>query len=88
MAETGRLNAGEGREGAGWVRLHPVTALRIFIIATVLLAWVILFDYPVDSGPAIGAFVALVSAIAVMGGAGDYSTLRGAPAFPRIERSG
>jgi NitT/TauT family transport system permease protein len=31
--------AGEGREGADWVREHPVTALRIFIIVTVLLVW-------------------------------------------------
>jgi NitT/TauT family transport system permease protein len=37
MAETGRLSAA-ARE-RGWLRLHPVTALRIAIIVTVLTAW-------------------------------------------------
>src|SRR5262245_47549535 len=37
MAETGRLKAPSF--APSWVREHPVTALRIFIIVTVLLMW-------------------------------------------------
>src|SRR5215203_1299965 len=37
MAETGRLTAAPRQQG--WVREHPVTALRIAIIVTVLVAW-------------------------------------------------
>ena len=37
MAETGRLIA--PAEGGNWVSRHPVTALRIAIVAGVLLAW-------------------------------------------------
>jgi hypothetical protein len=52
------------------------------VIASVLLTWLILFDFPADGSPEVGAFVALASAVAIMCGAGDYRTLRGAPAFP------
>lgn len=54
------------------------------LVATVLLAWLILFDFPSEAGREVGIFVALVAAIAIAGGVGDYSTLRGAPLFPRI----
>ena len=37
MAETGRLSA--AAYAPGWVREHPVTTLRIFIIVTVLMVW-------------------------------------------------
>jgi len=37
MAETGRLSV--ATRGTGWIREHPVTVLRIFIIVTVLLIW-------------------------------------------------
>ncbi len=41
MAETGRLSAPRFAPSWAplWVREHPVTALRIFIIVTVLLVW-------------------------------------------------
>ena len=51
------------------------------VLATILVAWLILFDFP-EANREVGVFLALVSAIAVAGGAGDYATLRGAPAFP------
>jgi hypothetical protein len=54
------------------------------VVSTLLLGWFLLFDFPEGADPEIGAYVALISAIAVMGGAGDYSSLRGAPAFPPI----
>jgi hypothetical protein len=52
------------------------------VVATVLIAWLILFDFPKAASREIGAFLALVAAMAVAGAAGDYSTLRGAPLFP------
>ena len=55
------------------------------LAATILLAWLILFDFPTGASREVGVFLALLAAIAVAGGAGDYSTLRGAPLFPRID---
>ena len=55
------------------------------VVATILLAWLILFDFPSGASREVGVFLALVATIAIAGGAGDYSTLRGAPLFPRID---
>lgn len=55
------------------------------LVATILLAWLILFDFPSGASREVGVFPALVAAIAIAGGVGDYSTLRGAPFFPRID---
>jgi hypothetical protein len=54
------------------------------LVATILLAWLILFDFPAGASRGVGMFLALVAAIAITAGAGDYGTLRGAPWFPRI----
>jgi hypothetical protein len=53
------------------------------VVATVLLAWLVIFDFPEGASREIGVFLALIAAMAVAGGAGDYATLRGAPLFPR-----
>ncbi|MEK6326107.1 MAG: hypothetical protein AABM66_01090 [Actinomycetota bacterium] len=53
------------------------------VVATVLLAWVVIFDFPDGASREIGVFLALIGAMAVAGGAGDYATLRGAPLFPK-----
>jgi len=58
------------------------------VVATILLAWLILFDFPSGASREIGVFLALLATIAIAGGAGDYSTLRGAPLFPRIDKGG
>jgi hypothetical protein len=55
------------------------------VVTTILVAWLTLFDFPSGAGREIGVFLALVAAIAIAGGAGDYSVLRGAPLFPRID---
>ena len=52
------------------------------VVATVLLAWLLIFDFPEAASREIGVFLALIGAMAVAGGAGDYATLRGAPLFP------
>jgi hypothetical protein len=69
------------------VSLNGATDL-LGVVATILVAWLILFDFPSGAGREIGVYLALVAAIAIAGGAGDYSTLRGAPLFPRIDRDG
>jgi len=56
------------------------------LVATILLTWLILFDFPPGAGREVGVFLALVATIAIAGGVGDYSTLRGAPLFPRVDR--
>jgi hypothetical protein len=53
------------------------------LVATVLLAWLAIFDFPDGDSREIGVFLALLGAMAVAGGAGDYATLRGAPLFPK-----
>jgi hypothetical protein len=53
------------------------------VVTTVLLAWLVIFDFPEGASREIGVFLALIGAMAVAGGAGDYATLRGAPLFPR-----
>jgi xanthine/uracil permease len=55
------------------------------VVATILLAWLIIFNFPSGASREIGVFLALVAAIAIACGVGDYSTLRGAPLFPRID---
>jgi hypothetical protein len=73
----------------GWVGVfRPDLSLSgaadlLGLVATVLLAWLVIFDFPDGASREIGVFLALVGAIAVAGGAGDYSPLRGAPWFPR-----
>jgi hypothetical protein len=53
------------------------------LVATVLIGWLLIFDVPAGSERGIGAFLALIAAITIAGGAGDYRPLRGAPWFPR-----
>jgi hypothetical protein len=53
------------------------------VVSTVLLAWLVVFDFPAATSREVGVFLALLGAMAVAGGAGDYATLRGAPLFPK-----
>ena len=41
-----------------------------------LLGWLLIFDFPAGADQEIGAYLALIAAVAIMGGAGDYSVLR------------
>ena len=58
------------------------------LVATVLLAWLVIFDFPEGASREIGVFLALIGAMAVAAGAGDYATLRGAPLFPKTPEAG
>ncbi|HWB68888.1 MAG TPA: hypothetical protein VG518_02830, partial [Solirubrobacterales bacterium] len=55
------------------------------LTATVALGWMILFDFPPRAGREVGIYLALAGCVALTAGAGDYSTLRGAPWFPRLD---
>jgi hypothetical protein len=55
------------------------------VVATVVVAWLLLFDFPPGASRANGGYLALASTITIAGGVGDYSPLRGAPLFPRID---
>lgn len=63
------------------VSLNGATDL-LGVVATLLIGWLILFDFPEGSGREVGVFVALIAAIAMAGGAGDYRVLRGGSWFP------
>ena len=52
------------------------------LVAIVLLGWLLIFDFPTGAGREIGAFLALIAAVTIAGGAGDYRPLHGAPWFP------
>jgi hypothetical protein len=54
------------------------------LVAIVLTAWLLIFDFPAGADREIGAFLALVAALAIAGGAGDYRPLRGASWFPKV----
>jgi hypothetical protein len=54
------------------------------LVAIVLMGWLLIFDFPAGANREIGAFLALIGAMTIAGGAGDYRPLRGAPWFPRV----
>ena len=54
------------------------------LVATVMIGWLLLFDFPEGADRDIGVFVALIAAVTIAGGAGDYRPLRGASWFPRV----
>ena len=51
-------------------------------MATVLIGWLLIFDFPAGADREIGAFLALIAAITIAAGAGDYRPLRGALVEP------
>jgi hypothetical protein len=54
------------------------------LVATVLIGWLLIFDFAAGADREIGAFLALIGAMTIAGGAGDYRPLRGASWFPRV----
>jgi hypothetical protein len=47
------------------------------IVATRLITWLILFDFPAGASRDIGVFLALIAAMAMAGGAGQYRMPQG-----------
>jgi hypothetical protein len=58
------------------------------LVAAVLLAWLLIFDFPSGVGRGAGSFVALVASLAIAGAVGDYRVFQGAPWFPRLGSRG
>jgi hypothetical protein len=58
------------------------------VVAGILIAWLILFDFPSGTGQKVGLYLALAGAIAVATGAGDFRIRSLFPRMPNAERSG
>lgn len=56
------------------------------VVAGILIGWLILFDFPSGSDRGVGLYVALVGAILVATGAGDFRVKSLFPAIPQGER--
>lgn len=55
------------------------------VAATILLAWLAIFDFPDGASREAGLFIALAASIAIAAAAGDYRVFRGASLFPRLD---
>lgn len=58
------------------------------VIAGILIAWLILFDFPSGAEREVGVYLALVGATAVATGAGDFRIRSLFPRMPNVERPG
>ena len=58
------------------------------VLAGILIAWLILFDFPSGANREVGLYVALLGAIAVATGAGDFRVRSLFPRMRSAERSG
>ena len=75
-----------GQYGAGRPDLSVIAATDLLnTTSTLLLAWLIAFDFPGQATRQAGVFVALISAAATAFAVADYRPLRGAPWFPPIK---
>ena len=52
------------------------------VVSTILVAWLLIFDFPPGAGRELGAWLGLIGAATLAGGAGDYRVLRGGALFP------
>ena len=42
------------------------------VVATILLVWLIAFDFPAGASPELGAYAALIASVAIACGAGEF----------------
>lgn len=56
------------------------------VVAAIMIAW-FLIDLPDGASTEAGIFVALAAACAIFMAVGDYASFRGAPAFPRLDKT-
>ena len=63
------------------------TADIIGVVATVLLGWLILFDFPSGAGREPGVYLALIAAAAIATGAGDFRVKSLFPPIPEGDRA-
>lgn len=57
------------------------------VVAAIVLAWLILFDFPSDATQAVGVWLALVGAGAIATGAGDFKVKSLFPKLPGRDRA-
>lgn len=48
------------------------TADILAVVATILLVWLIAFDFPAGASPELGAYAALIASVTIACGAGDF----------------
>ena len=76
-----------GRIGLFRPDVSMVGATDMFSVATsVVIGYLILFDLPQGAEAGAGIILALGSAVIVAAVTGDYSVLKGAPTFPRLDK--
>jgi len=56
------------------------------VIATILIAWLIVFDFPSGASPQAGVYLALIAAAAIATGAGDFRVTTLFPKIPEGDR--
>lgn len=57
------------------------------VAASLVLGWLILFDFPADAGREAGIYLALVAAVMIASGAGDFRVKSVFPALPGDEQA-
>jgi hypothetical protein len=62
------------------------TADILSVVATILIGWLLLFDFPTDASRESGVYLALIAAIAVACGAGDFRVRSAFPGLPDDRR--
>jgi len=55
------------------------------VVSSVLIAWLLIFDFPSGASREVGVFLALAASLAIASAAGDYRVLHGASWFPRLD---
>jgi hypothetical protein len=58
------------------------------VVSGVLLAWLLLFDFPAGASPEVGVYLALVGAVTVATGAGDFRITSWFPRIPGSDQAG
>lgn len=75
-----------GRIGVFRPDVSLTAATDLFsVAATLMLVWLVVFDFPEGADRGVGVFVALVASIGIAAAAGDYRVMRGAALFPRLD---
>jgi quinol-cytochrome oxidoreductase complex cytochrome b subunit len=68
------------------VSLNGATDI-LAVVAAIVLGWLIIFDFPPDAGRAVGVYLALAGALAIMCGAGDFRVKSLFPPIPQGDRA-
>lgn len=70
------------------VSLHGATDM-LSVLSTLLIVWLVAFDFPEGADRKLGVFLALIAAATIAGGTGDYRVLRkDAVVFPPTDTPG